>query len=398
MQQVPQTLFNKPDANALEVSQNLGNLIRQKIANEGGSIHFCDYMETALYEPGLGYYNNGSVKLGAGGDFVTAPEVSDIFSQCLAQQCHQILLEIEHPVILEAGPGNGTLACGLMTALQSMDCVPERYYLLETSADFRERQQRLVSQQLPGLQDRFVWLERLPQEPLNGVILANEVLDALPVDRIMYRDEQWSELAVCLDNEEFAWCTVPAGEGETLKEELSLIDSTRYDDEYPDGYITEISPRLKPWLYSFAELLERGLLLLIDYGYSRREYYHPQRVDGTLICQFQHKVHNDPFLYPGLQDISASVDFTAVAEAANKAGLQVSGYTTQAHFLINCGLEQLLPTITPDSPVERTKLAREIQTLMMPGQMGEHCKAIALTREQNNNLLGFKQFDQRHRL
>ncbi len=395
MTQKPGNNFDLPDTNELELSQNLVAHVRKVIEMSHGKISFSEYMKTVMYEPGLGYYCNGSAKLGADGDFVTAPEISAIFGQCLARQCQQVFEETEQPVILEIGPGSGALACELIEQFRKANCLPARYYLLETSADLKKRQQDLIGQKFPELQNTFIWLEQLPEQSFNGVILANEVLDAIPFDRITYINKQWTEQVVQLTDNNLDWgirdisnpLTVAIGSCPVLQQ-----------GHFDEGYTTEINIRIAPWIKSVASLLNTGLLLLLDYGYGQQEYYHPQRHDGTLVCQYRHRVHIDPFLYPGLQDISASVNFTAVAEAGVASGLQVSGFNTQAHFLINCGLEQILAEADTVESKERALLAHQVRILTMPGEMGEHIKVIALTREQNNNLLGFRQFDQRHQL
>ena len=349
----------------------------------------------AMYEPGLGYYSSGSRKLGAEGDFVTAPEISPLFTRCLARQVTEILNLFETPCILEAGPGSGEMCCNLLLALEQIDCLPENYLLLELSAELRERQVALIESRIPHLAQLVTWLEMLPDTKFSGIILANEVVDAMPVHRITLHDGKPLAYGVGFSDGKFTWRTSEPDNG------LKQLVSSRLDQNIqnlPEDYTTEINAMVIPWLGSMADILEQGVLLLIDYGYPRNEYYHPQRTDGTLLCHYRHHVHGDPFFYPGLQDITASVDFTAVAEAAVDAGLQVGGYTTQAHFLMGCGLGEVMQTFKPDSIAERIGLANQARLLTMPGEMGERFKVIALTKGIDLPLTGFQYHDHRSRL
>src|SRR5690606_17312019 len=322
-----------PDADALGHSRRVAEMIRAEIAASGGSISFRRYMELALYAPGAGYYSAGTEKFGRGGDFVTAPEISPLFSACLARQCAEVLRGTGG-VVLELGAGSGAMACDVLRALEASGDLPDAYLVLERSADLRARQERRLRDALPHLVDRVQWLDRLPEAPIRGVMLANEVADAMPVARGRVKAVT-AEMAVAAEGEGFAWREVqaPADLAEHVRRVLGPVLA-----ELPDGYTTEFNPDLWPWIASLADLLEAGVIFIIDYGYPRAEYYHPDRTDGTLICHFRHRAHWDPFLYPGLQDISASVDFTAVAEAGTDAGLEVLGFTTQAHFLLGLGL------------------------------------------------------------
>lgn len=383
----------RPDQAALEHSQRLIDRIATVIS-DSGPVSFADYMQMALYEPGLGYYSGGSRKFGDAGDFTTAPELSAIFSHCLARQVRQILPCLDQPGILEAGPGSGVMAGDLLAWLQDRDCLPEYYYLLEVSADLRQRQQQLLLEKIPQLHDRLHWLEQLPGKCFNGIILANEVLDALPARRVISEHGQWFELCVGQKDGRFCWVIQPPD-----KELQHAVDSRLPDAaSLPEAYVTEINLQLEPWLHTMADVMERGLLLFIDYGYGRREYYHPQRTQGTLLCHYRHQVHSDPFLYPGLQDITTSVDFTAVAEAAVAAGLDVRGYTTQAHFLLNSGLEESLQQMHLLHTADRVELSAAVRKLTMPGEMGERFKVIALAKNLDISLAGFQAFDQRQHL
>lgn len=349
----------------------------------------------ALYEPGLGYYSGGARKFGSAGDFVTAPEISGLFTQCLARQCSQIIAELTQSSILELGPGSGRMACDLLLELDQINALPEKYFMLELSADLRQRQQRQVHEKIPHLEHRVIWLDRLPQTPFQGIILGNEVLDAMPVHRLIRQNNIFHELCVRNTEDGFGWETV------SLTDRLLLLVESRLREvtgNLPGGYITEINSQVDSWLNSLAALITRGVMLFIDYGYPRHEYYHPQRTEGTLLCHYRHYAHDDPFLYPGLQDITASVDFTTVAEAADRAGLRTSGFISQAHFLMNNGLDELLNRNQLTSTAEHAELGRQARMLTMPGEMGERFKVIALTKDFSVPLAGFRTFDQRSRL
>jgi SAM-dependent MidA family methyltransferase len=376
-------------------------LIRTRIAAAGGWIPFERFMELALYAPGLGYYSAGSVKLGPGGDFVTAPEVSDLFSRCVARQCAQVLAGGGE--ILELGAGLGSMAAVILESLAALGRLPAQYAILEVSADLAERQRKRLGKLPREIRERVVWLARLPERPINGVILANEVLDALPCRRFTLRGGAARELGVAEVDE-------PASKGGAgLLEREAAADAA--DEEFasaaamllselpsplPEGYTSEICLRVTPWIAGVAACLGRGLMLMLDYGLPRAHYYHPQRTAGTLRCHFKQRVHDDPFVNIGVQDITAWVDFTRVAEAAVACGLDVSGFCTQAAFLLGTGIEQLVAQST--DTVEHARLAGEARRLLLPGEMGEAFKVMALTRECDVALQGFALQDLRQSL
>jgi SAM-dependent MidA family methyltransferase len=382
-----------PEPAALEHCARLTGVIRSEIDAADGWIPFRRFMELALHEPGLGYYSAGSVKFGPHGDFTTAPEISPLFPACLARQCAE-LLERSGGAILELGAGSGVMALGILESLRAAGRLPDEYLILEPSADLRRRQQQLLEARLPGVRARVRWLDTLPAAPLRGVILANEVLDAMPVHRIRLHGSHVEELGVTWHDRGFSWGTRPAAPALAARARELLRDlgvsTVTYD--------TEVNMGLPDWIASIAAVLERGAVLLLDYGYPRREYYHQDRLAGTLICHYRHRVHADPFLYPGLQDISASVDFTAVAEAAAAAGLVLGGFTTQAHFLIGCGLHELPQLGGAPDDLRRLEFVRQAKLLTLPGEMGERFKAMALLRDTAGSMIGFGGADHRRRL
>ena len=385
--------FPAPDPAAQTLSAALCNVIREDIADSNGSIAFARYMERCLYEPGLGYYSAGLQKLGSGGDFVTAPEVSPLFGQCIARSCSAVLASLGGGDILEFGAGSGRLALDLLAALQHLDALPTRYLILERSAELRQRQQETLREYVPQLLDRVSWIDTLPGDDFRGVMLANEVLDAMAVERFQWDGETARLFHVAFDGERFHWQL-----SNTQDDTTQQIASLCADCELAAGYVSEINAGLPGWLLAVGERLEQGLLLLIDYGYPRHEYYHPQHSNGTLMCHYRQRAHDDPFLWPGLQDITAHVDFTAVAEAAHAAGLDISGYTTQAGFLLDSGLDELLQSSGPGDSVSYMRLAQQAKTLILPGEMGERFKCIALTRGLEIDILGFRMQDYRNRL
>ncbi len=378
-----------PPPEAQAVSARLVELIAGEIAAAGGSIGFARYMELALYAPGLGYYMAGARKLGRDGDFVTAPELSPLFARCLARQLAELA---GHGLadVLELGAGSGALAAGLLRELAAMGRLPKRYFILEVSADLRERQQQRLRESAPQCADRVQWLDVLPRA-YTGVIIGNEVLDAIPAHVVVTRGGDILEAGVRYDaaNGSFQWHEAPAPENvRSVARALGLP---------PDDYRTEINLTARAFVQSFARLLERGVLLFADYGFPAREYYHPQRMRGTLMCHYRHRAHDDPFFLPGLQDITAHVDFSAIAQAGATAGLSVLGYTNQAQFLVNCGITDLLAGTPADDPAY-APLAAGAQKLLSPAEMGELFKVIALGKNISAPLLGFVQGNRRHTL
>jgi SAM-dependent MidA family methyltransferase len=373
-----------PDASALATSRALVERICAELRAHGNWISFARYMELALYEPGLGYYAAGSAKLGAGGDFVTAPELGPLFAQTLAVQVAE-LLEATGGAILEIGAGSGALAQALLAELARAGAQPPRYLILETSAELRDRQRRRIG-------GDATWIDRLP-EHFSGVMLASEVADAIPVHAVAWTGRGIMERGVCENEGELAWAERAAA-GAILDAasaiEIHLPPSGRYENE--------IGLAAQAWIATLAERLHAGAILLTDYGFAHREYYHPQRSMGTLMCHYRHHAHGEVFLHPGLQDITAHVDFSALAEAADRAGLKVLGYATQAQFLVNCGITEVLARTNSQDALRYAPRAAEANTLLSPAEMGELFKVLALGRGIDRPLLGFARGDRVHTL
>jgi SAM-dependent MidA family methyltransferase len=339
-------------------------------------------MELALHAPGLGYYSAGMHKFGAAGDFVTAPELGSLFGATLARQAAQILRSGNGEIseIIECGAGSGRLACDLLRTLADLDCLPQRYCILETSADLRARQQALLKQDLPQLASRVIWIDTMPAA-IDALVIANEVLDAMPAHVVKTRDDGIDEVGVAIaPDETFMWQSRPAA-GALLAAAQTL--------GLAPGYTTEIGLQTQAFVRTLAASLRRGVALLIDYGFPAREYYHPQRNEGTLMCHYRHYAHADPLCLVGLQDITVHVDFSAVAAAAVNSGCAVLGYANQAQFLVNCGVTDVLAA-TPSENIEAyLPLVTQAQTLLSPAEMGELFKVIAFGRNHSSPLLGF---------
>ena len=386
-----------PSIEAKEYSALLSKRIAKTI-NRQGSLPFSKFMEMALYTPSLGYYSGALNKFGDKGDFITAPEVSSIFSRCIARQAAQALSQLSEANIVEFGAGNGTMAKDILLELVTINQPIERYYIVEISADLKQRQQALLKDNLaPEIFAKISWLDSLPSQPISAVILANEVLDAMPFERLRIEPDSSKQAFVSYDAEkkQFQWDYQPITKTALRSFSNQLIKHIGAVSDL--GYETEINLNIQPWLKSLNAMLSEGVVLLIDYGYSRHEYYQPARVMGTLRCHYQHRAHSNPFYYPGLQDITAHVDFTAVAENAYESGFKVAGYTTQAHFLMATGLLEMSAG-TNASIDEQVRIAQQIKSLTLPDEMGETFKVIGLTKHFDESLIGFSIRDLRHQL
>jgi SAM-dependent MidA family methyltransferase len=382
------TLPEPPDQ-LKQLSDKLRNVICREIRAEG-PMPFSRYMEMALYQPGLGYYSAGLHKLGEKGDFITSPELGSLFAACMARQIEQVAEHLGKYDILEIGAGSGRLAADILQLIDE-PFQPRRYLILERSADLRKVQREHLAATAPRWLDRVEWLDQPPEEAWQGVILANEVIDALAVERFRATESGVEQICVVETGETFGWSSRPAPEKlATAFRNLGI--------ELRVGYQSELNLHLPGWLSAVTRSMHRGLALFVDYGYPRREYYLHERNDGTLICHYRHRAHDDVFFWPGLQDITAFVDFTALAEAADLSGLHVEGYTSQVMFLLGCGLEQVLASQLELSGDGGMSLNAQTRQLTMPGMMGERFQVMALGRELGFPLAGFELLDLCHRL
>lgn len=372
-----------PSPDASVHSQKLAEHIAATIAAEGEWIPFSRYMELALYAPGLGYYAAGARKFGSEGDFVTSSEISPMFAKCLALQAAQVLKDVGGD-ILELGPGSGVFAADLWESLKEMGVLPRRYLLLEVSPDLRERQRALLTQRFPGEIDRFEWIDRLP-EKIRGFAIANEVLDVVPCS-LVHRDPGGSflEQGVILTEAGFAFEDQPLQDGELKRRAATAFPPGDYD------YVSEINFAAEALVRTIASSLEAGVALFIDYGFPEREFYHPQRSMGTMRCHYRHRVHGDPFFMPGLQDITAHVDFSAMGRAAEQGGAEIFGFTTQAYFLISCGLAVLVSAGDPTMTLSRLKGTSAVHRLIGPSEMGELFKVLGFGKGMPGPILGFQ--------
>jgi SAM-dependent MidA family methyltransferase len=393
------TLSPPPSADALATSGRLVELIAREIERGGGWISFARYMELALYAPGLGYYMAGARKLGRDGDFVTAPEISGLFGRALARQV-SALAATGLADVLEIGAGSGALAADLLLELERLGRLPQRYLILELSPDLRDRSRATLAARAPHLTERVAWLNGLPPA-FTGVIIGNEVLDAMPAHVVRRKNGRLEELGVTRAGDAFGWAARPAP---PLLSELAQScfpeggSSSGRDPSSEGEYQSEFQPAACAFIRALGGALESGAALLFDYGFPRREYYHPQRAAGTLMCHYRHRAHDDPFFLPGLQDITVHVDFSAIARAGAEAGLELLGYANQAQFLVNCGITDLLAETPAGDAAAYAPLAAQAQKLLSPAEMGELFKVIALSRGVREPLAGFATGDRRHTL
>jgi SAM-dependent MidA family methyltransferase len=390
----------EPDEQSKQHSRLLQQRVEAACHAAGGWIRFSEFMNIALYEPALGYYSSGLQKFGQRGDFITAPEVSPLFGQCLANQLAEIWrnFRYEKKTVFEFGAGSGLLASDILLRLEELNTLPDKYLILELSGELKHRQQQTIKKHAAHLYERVRWLDELPDDVESAVIIANEVLDAMPVECFQVKDANTNEiesLMIGFEDEKLVSRYMRADENV-----IEMITSIRQrsDLEFSDNYRSEYNPAIGAWLAAFADKIDELVILLIDYGYSEREYYHRDRSMGTLTCYYQHRAHSDFFWWPGLQDITAFVNFTDVAYSATDLGMDVSGYTTQTAFLLGCGLAELHADQVTDDVQQQIKLSQQIKTLTLPSEMGDRFKVMALTKNFNEALMGFSMLDLRNRL
>ncbi|HEY2628953.1 MAG TPA: SAM-dependent methyltransferase, partial [Usitatibacter sp.] len=355
-----ETALPPPSSEALAHSNRVAEHIASVIASEGDWVPFSRFMELALYAPGMGYYAAGARKFGEEGDFITSPEISPMFARCFALQAGQVLKRVGGDV-LELGPGSGIFAADLFQALKEQGTVPERYLLLEVSPDLKQRQRELLEKRHPADIDRFVWIDELPKK-IRGVVIANEVLDVVPCSLVHRERGVIQESGVIVTEAGFAFEDQALPDGELARRAAAVMPPGDYD------YLTEVNLAAEALTRTISSALEAGLVLFIDYGYAEHEYYHPQRSIGTVRCHYRHRFHGDPFFMPGLQDITAHVDFSAMARAAEQGGSELVGYTTQAYFLISCGLAVLVSAGDPTMTLSRLKGTSAVHRLIGPSE------------------------------
>ncbi len=366
----------EPDAASAAHSACVAAHIHDVIERAGGSISFAQYMQLALYAPRLGYYSAGATKLGAAGDFVTAPEISPLFGRILARQCAFVLEQLEGGCVLEPGAGTGALAISMLAKFGELGVMPDRYLILEVSADLRERQEARINSECPQYLERITWIDALP-ENFTGVVVANEIADAIPVERFRILNNDVMQLKVASDGQLFAWQADRAPDLLCAAVRQVEADIGRV---LGNGYESEISPGLSNWVTDISNSVQEGAVLLVDYGVTRREYYAPERRHGWLRCHFRHRAHDNPLILPGIQDLTSWVDFSAVASAATQAGMTIAGYVTQSHLLLGGGLDEELAEFGSLPVAKQVELSGQVKLLTLPGEMGENFKCIGLMR------------------
>jgi SAM-dependent MidA family methyltransferase len=393
----------EPSSSAIENSLELIEHIKQKIDLKG-NIDFATYMHDALYTPKLGYYTGISTKIGEKGDFITAPEISPLFSETISQQLSQIIKATPDAVILEIGAGSGKMAANILKTLKKEKNLPKAYWILEPSSDLQARQLETIQNTQPELISHIKWLNQLPTEKFNGVIICNEVIDAMPVHAIKLTQKGPIELGVTIDahGQKFTWCELKninskikdfIKDNKTLNQRLSEIKDKNKNKENDNNseFYTEINIALKPWLKDITKNLNIGAAIFLDYGESEKYIYSPDKNQGSLRCFYQHRVHNNPFVYPGLQDITADVNFTQLATYAYDLGFDISGYCTQAMFLAGCGItDRLAAHMNELSDTGILRLNNQMRTIISPNEMGEKIKVLTISKKLDLNFIGYK--------
>ena len=370
--------FEKPDQEALNHSMLVQEHLKNKVNDHQGWLSFYDFMNFVLYKPTLGYYSTGTHKIGLGGDFTTAPEISKLFGVAIANQLLPAIRKYKKPSILEIGAGSGKLAFDIINHLNNRNVELDYYYILEISGDLKERQKRTLSQLPKGIQVKIRWLDKVPEEGIEGAVIANEVIDALPFERFKIIDNDIVQIGITFKGSQLIEKERAASPA--LREAIKNIEHD-IGRSFDSGSVSEIRVDFEDWFKSINKGLKSGIALFIDYGYARKDYYSSEIDNGNMICHFQNKAHLDPYIYPGLQDISASVDFSLLADSAFNLGYQVELYCHQADFLMSADILESINSETDDE--ERIRMNQQIKQLFLPNIMGESFKCMLLSKECN---------------
>ena len=389
-----QTSLPIPSKTEIEHSLKLIDHLKSILKQHDGKMSFMQYIAEVLYAKGLGYYASGAHKLGEKGDFMTAPLLSPAFSFCLGKFCARVLADLDDPVILEIGAGTGDMAANILIELARQSHMPSVYYILETSPDLKQRQRETIKRLCPDYFHLVKWVTEPLKKPFNGVIVANELLDALPVFRFEKKANEVVELGVAMDKGRFKEINYSTS-NIWLNNAVQAIEKNI--GELPEGYCSEINLTLKPWLEATTQALASGLCLFIDYGYTQKRYYDPSRVSGTLSCYYKHLTHDDPFVYPGLQDITAHVDFTHLANCAEALSFDVAGFSSQNQWLTAMGIHAYASMLRQNA-ADEPKMTKAVNKLLSPAFMGEQFQVMALVRNFTSDVPGFKEHDCRYKL
>ena len=391
------TQLPKLSKQEIQRSRELFDVIAHEISENNGKISFAHFMGKALYEPRLGYYTANKYKIGHQGDFTTAPMISSLFSDTFAHQFAQILPKLgEDASIVEFGAGTGQFAVDCLSYLKMLGCLPKAYYIVELSSDLKAQQQQLLKQKLPQYFEHVYWLDALPQQQLNAIVFANEVMDAMPVERFIYDNDRFYQLMVGIEHEVFVY------DRQIIKQQ-ALHEACQAlmfkSNEIPQPYCSEINLWIKPWIKSIAQCLNKGVIFLCDYGYSQALYYHTARVEGTLQCYYQHHIHSNPLIYVGVQDITAHVNFSVVADAAIKAGFELDGFSTQGNFLIASGITEIYQQkCIKANKTEEMVLSQQVKQLTLATDLAENFKVMSLSYNYNDTIDAFDNIDLSHTL
>ena len=374
----------RPENKYLTQTSRVSNFIEKRIKEAGGKISFRDFMQHALYEKDLGYYSSKEEVIGSKGDFITAPEQGKIFANSLANQCAVIIREITGAAVLEFGAGTGALVINILKKLKEMECLPEHYFIVDVSATLIDCQKKRLQKEVPELASIVSWVSSVPRE-FSGIIIANEVADAFPFERFVKTDNEVLQVCVLNGKEKFEYDLIPAKK--KLCDYIYALEE-KLDRKLTNGYLSEVSFEAQDWIKDIACKMKAGIFLMLDYGVSRKEYYAPHREQGWTRCHFMHHAHNEPLIYPGIQDITTWVDFSVLSEVAVDNDMKIDGFLNQSQFIINNGIEENFQNFEQLDIKTQLELSRQIKLLTLPDQMGENFKCLGLSKNfvLNNNL------------